>query len=60
MYECIDCGRRFEEPRSCYGDTYEFWGVTKTEIYLGCPYCGSAEIERTEETDDYDKDCQEQ
>lgn len=54
MYKCIDCGSQFEEPNSYYGDTYEFWGVPKAEIYNGCPRCMSAEIERIEEKDNDD------
>lgn len=41
MYICNECGKKFEDPVKCMGDTTEYWGVPYTETYDGCPYCKS-------------------
>ena len=41
MYICNDCGRKFEDPIRCKGDTTEYWGVSYTNTYDGCPHCKS-------------------
>lgn len=51
-YKCLSCGRQTDELISYPGDTTEYWGVPRTENYLGCPYCRSDEVVEEEE-DDY-------
>lgn len=56
MFECEECGRRFEEPEHC--TTVEFMGYygsreawEEFEDYY-CPSCGSTDIEEIQEDEE--------
>lgn len=49
---CENCGKVFraDDAVSVPGDTFEFWGVSRTETEEACPFCKSTDLA------DYDED----
>ena len=59
MYRCEECLELFSEPiihettyESYYGILHQFDSRTHLELLL-CPCCGSSEIEKVEEENEY-------
>lgn len=40
MFECLDCGKTFEEPHEYEEHIGDFWGSPAYEKHIECPYCG--------------------
>ncbi len=41
-YKCNECGYTFEEPKRCYGERLEYFGIPCRESWYGCPSCEGA------------------
>ena len=45
MYECMGCGRLFDEPREYREYRGECFGFPAYEAMTGCPFCGGGYME---------------
>lgn len=52
--KCYDCNKVFDEADADSYQEYagEFWGMPAYETFAKCPFCGSEDVEETDEEDE--------